>query len=583
MSRWFLYNKKNEYEKILPHLKELGLTKFQATILANREITSYEDLVAFVNPNLDHLHDPYLMRDMEIAVSMIVSAMENQAMIRIVGDYDQDGNSAIMTLMDGLAYYYENLSYAIPHRVEDGYGINETIVEKAKSDGVDLIITCDNGTGAFDAVEKAKELGMQVIVTDHHEPLIENGEQVLPKADAVLNPKRKDCSYPFKHLCGAGVAFKLIQGIFLKLEGDMEYVYDLLEYVAMGTICDIVPLIGENRIFVVEGLMRMNDTHNMGMESLIRANKWNKLIDEYTVGFVLGPCINAGGRLSTATKGVELFLSEDIDEIESLADELVELNNERKILTQDALEKAVERIREENLSSDSIVVVYASNINESVIGIVAGRIKDRLHRPVIVFTDSAEPGILKGSARSVEGYDMHFELSRVSNLLADFGGHKMAAGMSISRENLSRLRKALNEKTSLDRESLTKTVYIDLQLPIDMLSYDIINLIRRMKPFGSGNEKPIFADKRLKILHAKRIGKESQYMKLVLSNGKKNVDAVCFHEEVVEKLENLFPPQELNKSFRGEDNENYVDVVYDPTINDFNGNRTIQLKILDIR
>ena len=428
-NRWTIFNK--DYSQ----LKDLNIDERILKVLVNRDINTKEDIDMFLKPSLDKFYDPFLMKDMDIAVDIILEAIEENKHIHIVGDYDQDGNSSIVTLMKGLGIHTDRLTYTIPDRMSDGYGINNRIVEEAAEMGVDLIITCDNGISAHEAVEKAKELEMEIIVTDHHHVTLENEEQILPKADAVINPHRLDCPYPFKELCGAGVAFKLIQAINIVLGIDEEETNSLLEFTCMGTICDIVDLVDENRIIVVEGLRRLNISENLGVKHLCSESAWDKEITAYTIGFVLGPCINASGRLSTARLGVELFLEEDEGLVQSYASELVRLNKERKELTEEAYEIAYNKVQSQGLFNKQVITLVIEDIHESIVGIVAGRIKDDFYRPTIIFTQAGEEGLLKGSGRSIEAYNMFEKIDEIRNLTVSFGGHTMAAGMSIKEED----------------------------------------------------------------------------------------------------------------------------------------------------
>ncbi len=583
MKNWFMYNKKENYE-IVTKLCGDRLTKLQRLIIANRDIIDPSAIASFTKPTMEGLHDPFLMKDMDVAVALLSETIESGGAIRIVGDYDQDGNSATMTLIDGLMPYTELVTYAIPDRIEEGYGINTGIVQQAYEDGVDLIITCDNGISAFEALESAREKGIKVIVTDHHQLAIENGVEKLPVANAVLNPNRGDCSYPFKALCGAGVAFKLIQGLYATMDGDDEYLFDLIEYVAMGTVCDIVDLVDENRIFVVEGLKRINLTENYGIQRLVHENKWEKPVDAYALGFIIGPCINAGGRLSTAKLGVELFLEEDMDLVDRYAKELVLLNNERKQLTEEGFNKVKEQVDANHLDKESVIVVYDPSIHESIAGIIAGRIKDFYYRPTIVFTDANTDGMIKGSGRSIPTYDMFAKIDVHRELLGSFGGHPMAAGMSLEKANLKAFYDGLKGKAQLSKDDLIENIDIDLHLPIHMLSYDIIEEIQMLQPFGKGNPRPKFADVKLNLKKLDVVGANKNVLRMTFDNGKNVVSGVQFKgEKTLEYLEEKFGVSNLLLSFNGERNDNMVDVIYYPELNTFNGKTTLQLKIVDIR
>lgn len=576
MSNWFIYNKKENY---LNNLKYNNISKLEALILANRDIVGEQTVDMFLNPSLNKLHDPFLLKDMDKATNLIIETMKNGGEIRIFGDYDQDGIASVMTLLDGLLFYYDNISYDIPQRVKEGYGISTGMVEKAIDDKVSLIITCDNGITGFDQVKELKTAGLNVIVTDHHEiETSNNGEwvkQVLPEADAVINPKRIDQDYPFTDLCGAAVCFKLITALFQKLDGDYEYLYGLLEYVAMGTVCDIVSLTDENRIFVIEGIKRLNYTEKLGIKAVLEESSWTKEIDVYTLGFILGPTMNATGRLSSAKMAIELLMEEDIDRIYELAKELVELNNERKKLTQEGLDKCVEVIEENKYYDDDVIVVYEPSINESICGIVAGRIKEKYYRPTIILTDSNTEGITKGSGRSIETYNIYLEVSKYKENLESFGGHPMACGLSIKTAKIDELRKFLNENSKLTDSQKQKTINIDKAIDISKLSLEFAESLNKLEPFGKDFEKPIFADKNVDIAQVAMIGKDKKTMKLSLHKNGVYVNAIKFNA--------VDDYNYLRDKFNGNIEGKKIDVVYYPDINEFRGNRNLQLKLIDIR
>lgn len=576
MANWFIYNKKSNY---IENLKNKDITKLQALILANRDITDKETVEMFVNPDLGKLHDPFLLADMDKAVSLIIETMQNGGEIRIFGDYDQDGIASVMTLLDGFLYFYDNLSYDIPHRVEDGYGMSDGMVEKAISDGVSLVITCDNGITGFDQVDGLKKAGIKVIVTDHHEiETSTDGEwqaQKLPEADAVINPKRIDSSYPFKDLCGAGVCFKLIQALYHNIGGDFEYLASLLEYVAMGTICDIVSLTDENRIFVIEGLKRLNYTEKIGIRAILDEMNWHKPIDEYTLGFIIGPTMNATGRLASAKLAIELLMEEDIDRIYEIAKELVSLNVERKKLTEEGLDKCIEIIEENNYENDDVIVVYEPSINESICGIVAGRIKEKYYRPTIVLTNSLNDNIAKGSGRSIESFDIHEACYKYKDNLESFGGHKMACGLSVEVSKIDDFRKFLNENSKMTKKDKEKVINIDTDISIDKLSLEFAESLNNLKPFGKDFEKPIFADKAVIIESIAMIGKNKNTLKLSLRKNDIIINAIKFNAiDTANYLVNKY-----GKNITG----NKIDIVYYPDINEFRGNRTLQLRLVDIR
>lgn len=576
MTNWFIYNKKQDY---INNLKVEGITKLEALILANRGITKKDEVEMFLKPDLSKLHDPFLLEDMDKAIDLIIETMKNGGEIRIFGDYDQDGISSVMTLIDGLLYFYDNISYDIPQRVKEGYGISSNMVEKAIEDNVSLIITCDNGITGFDQVLDLKKAGLYVIVTDHHEIEKENkGEwqtEILPEADAVINPHRIDSSYPFKDLCGAGVCFKLIDALYSKLDGDKDYLYGLLEYVAMGTVCDMVSLTDENRIFVIEGLKRLNNTDKLAIKALLEETAWHKEIDVYTLGFILGPTMNASGRLSSAKDAIKLLMEEDIDRIYELSRKLVTLNNERKRLTKEGLEKSIEIIKKNKYYEDDIIIVYEPSINESICGIVAGRIKELYYRPTVVLTNSDNPGLAKGSGRSIETYNMHENIYKFKDMLESFGGHPMACGMSIDIDKIDDFRNLLNKNSNLTQEDKEKSINIDQAIDISKLSLEFAQALNRLEPFGKDFERPIFADKNVQISNIGLIGKDKNTLRMTLSKNGVNINAIKFNAAGDYKA--------LSEKFKQNIIGQNIDIVYYPDINEFRGNISLQLKIIDFR
>ncbi|KGF03126.1 single-stranded-DNA-specific exonuclease RecJ [Anaerococcus lactolyticus] len=576
MANWFLYNKKQNY---INNLKLGNITKLDALILGNRDIISPSKVDMYLNPSLSKLHDPFLLNDMDKAVDLIIDTMKNGGEIRIFGDYDQDGIASVMTLMDGLLFYYDNISYDIPHRVDEGYGISSKMSDKAIEDKVSLVITCDNGITGFEQIDNLKNAGINVIVTDHHQIHKEENDewlnQILPNADAVINPKRLDSTYPFDDLCGAGVSFKLIQGLYQKLDGDDYYLYSLLEYVAMGTVCDIVSLTDENRIFVIEGLKRLNETEKIGLKALLDEAGWDKDVDEYTLGFILGPLMNSTGRLKSAKLAIDLLIEEDIDKIYDMASDLVKLNNERKSLTETAFNKIIELIKENSYDKDDVIVVYAPDINESICGIVAGRIKEKYYRPTIILTNAKEEGIAKGSGRSIPAYNMFEQISPYDDKLESFGGHPMACGLSIKIDEIDKFRIFLNRNSKLTSTDKEQSINIDTQIPISKLSLEFAESLDRFKPYGKDNSRPIFANKGVDIAAISMIGKDKNTLRLSLFQNGNYYNAIKFQaEDDYNYLKEKFDGDILGKK---------IDIVYYPDVNEFRGNRTLQLKLLDIR
>lgn len=576
MTKWYIYNKKNNY---LSNLKNKNITKLEALILANRDIVDPKVVDSFINPTLEKLHDPFLLKDMEKAIDLIIETMENGESIRIFGDYDQDGISSTMTLLDGLLYFYDDISYDIPDRIIDGYGISDRMIDRAIEANISLVITCDNGISAIDQVKRLKENGIKVIVTDHHQvSKKEDGEwveQILPKADCVINPKRLDNTYPFDDLCGAGVAFKLIQALYQRLDGDMEYLYGLLEYVAMGTVCDVVSLTDENRIFVREGLKRINNTEKLAIKALVEENSWNREVSAYTLGFIIGPCMNATGRLSTAKLAIDMLMEDDIEKIRTYAKKLVSLNTERKELTNIGLEKTLEIIKDKKYYNDDIIIVDVENIEESICGIIAGRIKEKFNKPTIIMTQSSQNGILKGSGRSIEAYNIYKEVFEIKDVLESFGGHPMACGLSIRSDKVEEFRQKLNDKSKLKKDDFVNIINIDAQIPIDKLSLEFAESLQRLEPFGKDNPKAKFADKNLFIKNINMIGKNNNTMKMILNKNGRDIEAIKFNAQKDYKY--------LSDKFKANIIGNRIDAVFYPDINEFNGRRNLQVKLIDIR
>lgn len=554
-----------------------------ARIMVNRAIPT-EKMEEFLHPDLENLHDPFLMEDMNQAVRIICHDLEEGHSIRIVSDYDVDGVMSNYVLYRGFRRLGANVDYVIPHRVKDGYGINEEIILKAYEDGIHTIVTCDNGISANSALAKAKELGMTVVVTDHHQvPFIMDGEKktyILPPADAILNPKKETCAYPFDDLCGAGVAYKLIEALFMKRDIPHEEVYKLLEFVAMATICDVVSLVDENRIFVTKGLERLNQTENKGLRALIGANELSDVtIDAGHVGFRLGPCINASGRLESAIASMELLIEEDAAVAVEKAAGICEMNNERKEMTAAGVEQAQELLQEK--MNKKVYVIYLPDCHESLAGIIAGRIRELYHHPTFVVVDSDVPGVLKGSGRSIEDYNMYEALQECSDILLNFGGHTMAAGFSLNQVQLAAFEERLNEKCMLEEASFIPKIRIDVPMPISYIREDLVEEIHNLAPFGKGNEKPVFAQKDLNILSLKILGKNQNVAKMVVEDRDGfSMEAIYFDApELVENIKNWFGADEFDKLQHGWLNNVHLNIVYYPTINEYNGVRTLQLQV----
>ena len=586
MERWTVRNIKFDYENFA---KNLGISNITARLLVNREIYKIEDAKKFLNPTIDRFEDYNKLLDMNKAINIMKNSIENNEKILIVGDYDVDGVISSYVLYKGLTKCNADVNYVIPDRVKDGYGINENIIKKAHEDGADLIITCDNGISAIPQVKLAKKLGLKVIITDHHDvPFVEdeygNRSFIVPEGDAVINPKQEECKYPFEKLCGAGVAFKFIEGMYEAFNINKEEAIELLQYVAIATVCDVVDLIDENRIIVKEGLKLINNTDNIGLRALFKETGLeNKEISVYSLGFVIGPSINASGRLEQAEWALKLLLTKDEKEAEELAKKLNELNKDRQELTREGLEKAIDIIESNNMNDDKVLVVYLENTHESIAGIIAGRIREKYNLPVIVLTQAHEGA--KGSGRSIEEYNMFEELIKCKDLLGKFGGHPMAAGMSIAKENIDEFRKRLNEQTTLTDEDVIPKVSIDMPLMLKDINYNLIDEISLLEPYGKANSKPNFGMKNLNVIEAKILGKDRNVLRMKLSDNNLYIDGIYFGDiqGFEENIKLTYGDDEYNKLFNGYPNKVRIDAVCFPEINEFRGNKKVQLIIQNYR
>ncbi|AGF58355.1 single-stranded-DNA-specific exonuclease [Clostridium saccharoperbutylacetonicum] len=585
--RWFVKNIKANYKQIA---QKYGITEFMSKLIINRDITNDEVIRSYVNPSLERLRNASDMKDLDKAVNILKEKIQLNKKIRIVGDYDVDGVISIYILYTALVKCNAKVDYEIPDRIKDGYGINKDIIQQAKEDGVDTILTCDNGISAIEAIKYAKDLGMTVIVTDHHDiPFVEdennNRKFISSEADAIVNPKQEDCRYKFKQLCGAGVAFKLIQVLYEKFNIDKEEAFKLVEFLAIATVCDVVDLVDENRIFVKKGLELINNTSNLGLMELLRECELNeKKLSVYHLGFIIGPCINASGRLDTAKVGLQLLLSKEEEEAVTLAKGLVRLNEERKEMTMKGVETAIEIVEMNGMINDKVLVIYIPDVHESLAGIIAGRIREKYNAPTLVITKS-EKGV-KGSGRSIEEYNMYEELIKCKDLLQNFGGHPMAAGFSLQEENIDEFRRRLNRNTDLKDEDLLRKVTIDCALPLDSISYDLINDIERLEPFGKANSKPLFAEKNVNLIKAVVLGKNRNVLKLkVKTKLNKVIDAIYFGDiyEFEEEVSNKYGKEELLKLYDGVYNGIMMDLVFYPNVNEYNGNTSIQIVVQNYR
>lgn len=584
--KWLLRNKKVDLKAMSEKYK---ISQLLCKLMVNRDIIDENIINSYINPVYKYLHSPKTMKDVVIAVDIIKRKIQENKKIRIIGDYDVDGIISVFILYTALKKCGANVDYEIPDRIKDGYGINENIVKAAYDEGVDTIITCDNGISAIDQIQYAKDLGLTVIVTDHHDvPFIEeDGVRTFlsSQADAIINPKQIECEYKFKSICGAGVAFKLMEALYEEIGMDKEECYKLIEFVAIATVCDVVDLIDENRIFVKNGLEMLNNSKNIGINALKKAcGLEDKEITAYHLGFVIGPCLNASGRLDSAKKGLELLLMEDDEEAKNLAQEIVDLNDARKNMTKEGVDRAINIIDSTDINNDKILVVYIPDIHESLAGIVAGRVKEKYNKPTIILTKSEEG--VKGSARSIEEYNMFEGLLACKELLDKFGGHPMAAGLSLQEDKVDELRIALNNKCELTDEDLTRKIMIDSSLPLEYLNLHLIEELNVLEPFGKGNSKPVFGVRDAKITKAILLGKDKNVLKLkLLTNNNITIDAMIFNdlENFESKIIEKYGNEELDNLYNKSNNNIPMDFTFYPSINEWNGNKSIQIVVNGIR
>ena len=570
MKKWFVSAKKADFTEIG---KKFHITPMTARIIRNRDVVGEEQIRKYLHGSTADLYSPWELSGMKDGISLLQQAVAGGEKIRVIGDYDIDGVCATYILLTGLKKIGANVDTVIPDRIKDGYGINEHLIDGAKKDGIQVIVTCDNGIAASSQISYAKELGMKVIVTDHHEvpyEEIESGRvEKLPPADVIINPKQEYCNYPWKGLCGGAVAWKLVTALYETYGVGMEEAYKLLEFAAIATVGDIMELQDENRIIVKEGLNRIHHTKNIGLKSLIEVNGLDReSIGAYHIGFVLGPCINAGGRLDTAKRALELFSSEDKESADRLAGDLKALNDSRKELTKDGVEEAIRQVLETGRRSERVLVIYLPDCHESIAGIIAGKVKERFYRPTIVLTD-AEEGV-KGSGRSIPGYHMFEELCKVGELFTKFGGHPMAAGMSLPKENIQKLRRQLNDNCILTAEDMIEKLSIDIAMPLQYISEEFIEELKVLEPFGNGNSKPLFAERDFHVLQSQVLGKNKNTVKVYGTNA-----AGCH-------MEGLYfgDPEELLELLKKKDT---ISITYYPSVNEFRGKRTLQIMIQDFQ
>lgn len=569
MEKWVIAAKRADFYGIA---EKYGIDPVIARIIRNRDVIGDAAIQMYLQGGISDLHPPEQMKDMERAVRLIMGAGQREKKVRIIGDYDIDGVCATAILSKGLERIGIHVDTYIPHRVKDGYGLNADLVVRAIEDDIDLLITCDNGISAYQETVLAKEGGMQVLITDHHDIPYEeeNGKRIpiLPPADAVVNPKQEGCPYPFKGLCGAAVAFKLVWALYERSGIDKKELEEFLVLAAVATVGDVMELQGENRILVKEGLKRLPDVKNPGLRALLRANGLEGEVTAYHVGFVLGPCINASGRLDTAQRSLGLLLEKDEQRAAVLAGDLVHMNESRKSMTALQVEEALRLIRESPLKEDRVLVIYLPGCHESLAGIVAGRVRERYHRPVFILTDGEEA--VKGSGRSIEAYSMYDELVKCSGLFIKFGGHPMAAGLSMERENIGELRRRLNEQCTLGPQDMVPKSVIDVPMPIGYVTEDLIAQMKLLEPFGKGNTKPLFAQKNVRVRGFSMIGKKKNVAKMILEE-KDGCRRKGIYFGDMDKIAGILPSSEP------------VSILYYPQINEYQGRRDIQIVIQGVQ
>lgn len=638
MEKWVIKNRKADFQKLM---EECGISEVLARCLVNRGLEDVEAIKEYLNPQIEGMHSPLLLKDIDKACNILEEKIREGKRIRIIGDYDVDGVVSTYVLYRALTHLGARVDYEIPDRIKDGYGMNIRMVDEAFADQVDTLLTCDNGIVAMEQIARAKEYGMTVIVTDHHNPMmadetksdmaaveanllpteaaiyaetavtlekanllnmeaastqatvwpaeanIETPGIILPRADAIINPKQPDCSYPFEALCGATIAYKLVCALLehFSIEGKEELEEELLSYVAIATVCDVMDLVDENRIIVKHGLRLLKKTKNKGLLALMDAAGIDKeQLSSFHLGFVIGPCLNASGRLNTAKKGLELLLSETEEEAVRLATEVRDLNNLRKEMTASNVEKAIRMIEESDLKEDKVLVVYLPDCHESIAGIIAGRVREHFNKPALVLTDAQ--GCVKGSGRSIEHYNMVKELSGCKELFLKMGGHPMAAGVSLLAEQVEPLRRVLNEKTTLTEEMLVGKVAIDILLPLGYISEELVHELKQLEPFGKGNEKPLFAEKDLKIKSAFVIGKNASGIRLRVENGYgRQMEALYFGnvEDFFGYLSEAYGEDEVQKLKTGRGTKITISLTYFPKVNEYNGFKSVQLMIQNYR
>ncbi len=599
MSKWMVSMKKSDFQATA---EKFGIRDITARLLTNRGITSDEDVEMYLHGNKTLLHDPYELSDIQKGAAIIIDEISKNSAIRVIGDYDVDGICSTYILVNGLRMFGADVDYVLPDRVKDGYGLSIKLVEDAHEAGKNVILTCDNGIAAAEQITHAKEMGMTVVVTDHHEVPVDSDKEILPEADAVIDPKRRDDKSSFREICGAVVAYKFLQVVAMEL-GRMEeaqvtdFFDEMLVFAGLATVCDVMELRDENRVIVKESLKRIADTGNIGLKALINVNKLDAdAMSAFHYGFVIGPCLNASGRLDLASRAMSLFLEDDYNKAVAIATDLKNLNDSRKDMTVKGVDRASELIDIE-IKGDGlpkVLVVFLPEVHESIAGIIAGRIREKYNRPTIILTEAAKEDddpngqtvkIAKGSGRSIEKYDMFAELSKVKELFTKFGGHKMAAGLSLPVENIEKLRKSLNENCALSEEDFVPVLHLDMALPFSAVDEDLIDEFSLLEPFGNGNTKPVFAHRNVKLLSGRILGKNKNCGKYRVSDESGKIfemmffgDLGGFHEFLTES----FGDRAADDLYNGyTDGSMMIKVAYYPNINSYMGKNTIQMVMSD--
>lgn len=582
MENWVLLRKGADFQHIS---EKFHISPRVASLIRNRDVIGDDAIEKYLNGTIADLYDGMLMKDMDKAVAVLEEKIKENAKIRIIGDYDIDGIQSTYILLEGFRMLGADVDSDIPDRMKDGYGLNRNLIDRALEADVDTIITCDNGIAAAEEIAYAKSMGMTIVVTDHHEvPYTEIGagrRYILPEADAVVDPKQEDCTYPFKGLCGAAVAYKLVEALMEAMGKDAEDADYLMENVAIATIGDVMDLVDENRIFVKQGLDMLKRTENLGLKALMGCTGVNvDKLSPYHIGFVIGPCMNASGRLDTAKRALELLEAKNVAEADLLAGDLKALNDSRKDMTAQAVEEAFIQVENSELKDADVLVVYLPECHESLAGIVAGRIREKYYRPVFVLTKGAEG--LKGSGRSIETWHMYEGLNRVKHLLSKFGGHKMAAGLSMPEENLEQFRKEINEKSGITPENLNEKIAIDMQLPFECVNEKFIGELAVLEPFGKGNARPVFAERQVQVESARILGKNKNVLKLQVKDlHGTRMDAMYFGDvnTFVEYVREKFGDIACECLLRGHGHGIVMAFTYYPDINEYQGVRTPQIVI----